>query len=71
MRELMARARANDVHAMVGAIDAANAGSIALHESLGFERVGMLPQVGFKFGRWLDLAFYQLLFDTPLQPVDG
>ena len=71
MRELIARARANDVHAMVGAIDAANAGSIALHESLGFERVGMLPQVGFKFGRWLDLAFYQLLLDAPAQPVDG
>lgn len=71
MRELIAAARRNDVHAMVGGIDAANAGSIALHEQLGFKLVGTLPQVGFKFGRWLDLAFYQLLLDTPTHPIDG
>ncbi|WP_026841237.1 GNAT family N-acetyltransferase [Citrifermentans bremense] len=71
MRELLAVARENDVHAVVGAIDAANTGSIALHERLGFKHVGTLPQVGFKFGRWLDLAFYQLLLDTPAHPIDG
>jgi len=71
MRELIAAARQNDMHAMMGGIDATNAGSIALHEQLGFKHVGTLPQVGFKFGRWLDLAFYQLLLDTPAHPVDG
>ena len=71
MQALIAAARGQDVHAMVGAIDASNAGSIALHQRLGFQLVGTLPQVGFKFGRWLDLAFYQLLLDTPAQPVDG
>ena len=71
MQALLAAAKAQDVHAMVGAIDASNAGSIALHERLGFKHVGTLPQVGFKVGRWLDLAFYQLLLDTPAQPVDG
>ena len=71
MRSLIAAARQNDVHAMMGGIDASNAGSIALHERLGFKHVGTLPQVGFKFGRWLDLAFYQLLLDTPVNPVDG
>jgi L-amino acid N-acyltransferase len=71
MRALMVAAREREVHAMVGAIDAANAGSIALHEHLGFRHVGTLPQVGFKFGRWLDLAFYQMLLSTPLNPVDG
>jgi len=71
MQALIAAARKRDVHAMMGAIDAANPGSIALHERLGFRHVGTLPQVGFKFGRWLDLAFYQLLLDTPLNPVDG
>ena len=71
MRELIAAARRNDVHAMIGGIDAANVGSIALHERLGFRHVGTLPQAGFKFGRWLDLAFYQLLLDTPFHPVDG
>jgi phosphinothricin acetyltransferase len=71
MQELIAAARQNDMHAMMGGIDATNSGSIALHERLGFRHVGTLPQVGFKFGRWLDLAFYQLLLDTPAQPVDG
>ena len=71
MRSLIEAARRNDVHAMMGGIDATNAGSIALHERLGFKHVGTLPQVGFKFGRWLDLAFYQLLLDTPANPVDG
>lgn len=71
MQELIAAARQNNLHAMMGGIDATNAGSIALHERLGFKHVGTLPQVGFKFGRWLDLAFYQLLLDTPAHPVDG
>ena len=71
MQALIEQARANDVHVLVGAIDAANAGSISLHEKLGFKSVGLMPQVGFKFGRWLDLAFYQLTLQTPLNPVDG
>ena len=72
MNLLIAEARRRgDVHAIIGAIDAANEGSIALHRRLGFEHVGQMPQVGFKFGRWLDLAFYQLTLETPLNPVDG
>lgn len=71
MQALIAAARQNDVHAMMGGIDASNTGSIALHERLGFKHVATLPEVGFKFGRWLDLAFYQLLLDTPHTPVDG
>jgi L-amino acid N-acyltransferase len=71
MQELIAAARQNGLHAMMGGIDATNTGSIMLHERLGFKHVGTLPQVGFKFGRWLDLAFYQLLLDTPADPIDG
>ncbi|WP_224962175.1 GNAT family N-acetyltransferase [Geomonas subterranea] len=71
IKELIAAARENDVHAMIGGIDATNAKSIALHEQLGFKHVGTLPQVGFKFGRWLDLTFYQLLLETPAHPSDG
>ncbi|HYP84159.1 GNAT family N-acetyltransferase [Variovorax sp.] len=71
MQALVEAARQRDVHAMIGAIDASNAGSIALHERLGFKHVGTLPQVGFKFGRWLDLVFYQLLLETPAAPIDG
>ena len=71
INELIRRARAADLHAIVGCIDASNAGSIALHKALGFSHSGTFPQVGFKFGRWLDVAFYQLLLDTPAAPVDG
>ncbi len=71
LTELIEKAREHDLHAMIGGIDATNTGSIKLHKKLGFEHVGTLPQVGFKFGRWLDLAFYQLLLETPVHPVDG
>lgn len=71
MQALIEAARQDGKHALIGGIDAANAGSIRLHEQLGFRHVGTLPQVGFKFGRWLDLAFYQLLLETPAEPVDG
>jgi len=71
MRELIVLARAQERHLMVGAVDAANVASIALHRKLGFAHAGTIAQAGFKFGRWLDLAFYQLLLDTPASPVDG
>ncbi|MHB8766428.1 MAG: GNAT family N-acetyltransferase, partial [Deferrisomatales bacterium] len=68
---LVARARAQGVHVLVGGIDADNRASRALHEALGFSHAGTIRQAGFKFGRWLDLAFYQLVLDTPAHPVDG
>jgi phosphinothricin acetyltransferase len=55
----------------VGAIDAGNAASIALHLKLGFTHAGTIRHAGFKFGRWLDAAFYQLILDTPADPRDG
>jgi L-amino acid N-acyltransferase YncA len=58
-------------HVMMGGIDASNAVSIKLHESLGFTHCGTVAQAGFKFGRWLDLAFYQKILATPAAPVDG
>jgi L-amino acid N-acyltransferase len=48
-------------HVMIGGIDAENVTSIALHESLGFKVVAHFHEVGFKFGRWLDLKFMQRL----------
>jgi L-amino acid N-acyltransferase len=71
MRELVERARSQDYHVMVGGIDMDNRGSIALHESLGFVFAGTVRQAGFKFGRWLDLGFWQLVLDTPREPRDG
>lgn len=63
LAELIVRARAVGKHAMVAAIEAGNAGSIRLHERLGFETTGTLPQVGVKFGTWLDLTFMHLILD--------
>ena len=60
MPALIEHARSDDVHTIVAGIEATNAGSIALHEKFGFRRVALLPEVGFKFGRWLDLAYLQL-----------
>ena len=59
MPPLIERARTLGKHVMVGGIEAGNVASIRLHESLGFVVVGRLPEVGFKFGRWLDLLFMQ------------
>jgi len=60
-----------DYHVLVGGIDAANSVSIQLHRKFGFTPCGIVRQAGFKFGRWLDLAFYQLILQTPAKPVDG
>lgn len=71
MQQLIARAGERDVHVMIGGIDVSNAASVAMHRKLGFVHAGTISQAGFKFGRWLDLGFYQLTLSTPLQPVDG
>jgi phosphinothricin acetyltransferase len=71
LEELISRAMAQQYHVLVGAIDSENFASIRLHESFGFQRCGLMPQVGFKFGRWLDLALYQLVLATPVTPVEG
>lgn len=59
MEPLLGRAKALGKHAMLGVIDGDNAGSINFHAKLGFEQTAFMPQVGFKFGRWLNLVFMQ------------
>jgi len=71
LEAIVAEAEKQDYHVMIGGIDAANQVSIRLHESLGFTSCGVIRQAGFKFGRWLDLAFYQLILRTPSAPADG
>lgn len=56
---LVERARAQGMHVMVGALDGANEASIRFHERVGFEVVARMPEVGRKFGRWLDLVLVQ------------
>jgi phosphinothricin acetyltransferase len=71
LEEVISAACGQEYHVLIGGIDATNQASIALHEQLGFTHCGTIRQAGFKFGRWLDLAFYQLTLPTPLQPRDG
>ncbi len=59
MLELMPAAAKAGKHVMLGGLDATNAASIALHKSLGFVETARMPQVGYKFDRYLDLVFVQ------------
>lgn len=68
MEALIQRAKAIGKHMMVAGIEAGNTGSIRLHKKLGFEQVGLLTEVGTKFGAWLDLAFLQLRLDQRTAP---
>lgn len=56
---LIERAKASKKHVMIAGIDADNAASIGLHQSVGFSVAGHFHEVGFKFGRWLDLTFLE------------
>jgi len=68
LAELIALCAALNYRQMIAVIgDSANAGSIAVHASLGFVRSGSLRSSGYKFGRWVDTVFMQL----PLGPGDG
>lgn len=59
--KLIELAKAQGIHTMIGVIDASNTGSIAFHKQFGFTENGTLKEVGFKFGRWLDVTMMQLL----------
>jgi len=60
MKELLARAVSLGYHTIIAAIVPPNEASVRLHEGFGFGYVGNLREVGFKFSRWQDVAFYQL-----------
>lgn len=60
-RELLDQLDAAGVHTQMAVIALPNGASEALHRRLGFERVGVLREVGRKFGRYLDTAWWQRL----------
>ncbi len=68
LRVLIDTAAASGLHTLVAGIDSENAGSISLHREFGFRDGGLLGQVGYKFGRWRDLQFMQLILSSPIQP---
>jgi L-amino acid N-acyltransferase len=70
LQNLISEAEKRDVHSLIGGIDKDNNASLSLHAKFGFEEVGHLKEVGFKFGQWRDLVFVQLLLNTPNTPKD-
>lgn len=71
LEPLIKAAEELDLHTIIAGIDSTNEVSIKLHEGFGFKEVGHFVQAGYKFGRWLDLTFMQLVLKTPEQPVEG
>lgn len=66
---LFEKAKEQQLHALMAGIDASNIASIKLHEQFGFKTVGLFKEVGYKFDKWLDLQFMQLILETPVHPV--
>jgi phosphinothricin acetyltransferase len=71
LREIINRAKDQEYHTIIAGIDSNNNASKALHESFGFKFCGRIEHAGYKFSRWLDLDFYQLLLPTPAVPIEG
>ncbi len=61
LAELIQIAKAQGIRTMIGAIDAENKDSIRFHEKFGFTKCGVIKDAAYKFDRWLDLQFVQLL----------
>lgn len=70
LKAIIEKAKEQDFHVLVGVIDDSNTVSKKMHEDAGFVLAGTMHQVGFKFGRWLDAAFYELILNTPSHPLD-
>jgi L-amino acid N-acyltransferase YncA len=50
------------VHAVIGGIALPNDASVRLHEKMGFQKIAHFKEVGFKFDRWVDVGYWQLIF---------
>lgn len=63
---LITAAGERGLHAILAVIDADNRASLRLHARFGFEQVGRFKQIGFKFGRWLDVIYLEKLLPPPV-----
>jgi phosphinothricin acetyltransferase len=68
---LIQSAQEMEMHAIVAGIDASNIASHKLHFHFGFVEVAHFHQVAYKFGRWLDLKFLELILETPKHPRES
>ena len=71
LQEVIDIAAQQGYHTLIGGIDSENIISKELHRKFGFAFTGTIREAGFKFGRWLNLEFHQLLLSTPNDPQDG
>ena len=67
LADLIQRARQLGHHAIIAGIDAEQAASVAIHAKFGFQKVGHLSQIGYKFNRWLDVIYMELLLNPAAQ----
>jgi phosphinothricin acetyltransferase len=63
LEELITRARSLRHHVIIAAIDGEQPASVALHARFGFQKVGHMKHLGFKFNRWLDVIYMELLLE--------
>jgi phosphinothricin acetyltransferase len=61
-KELIKLLKDKNLHAAIGGIALPNEASIALHEKLGFEKIGQFREVGYKFNNWIDVGYWELIF---------
>ena len=54
-------------HLVIGGIALPKPTSVALHETLGFQEVAKFKEVGFRFGRWVDVGYWQLMLSAPMK----
>ncbi|MGE6490115.1 N-acetyltransferase family protein [Exiguobacterium sp. NPDC077395] len=71
LKEIIRIAEARGMKTVIGGIDASNVTSIRAHEKVGFVHSGTIRNAGYKFGKWLDLSFYQLDLEGPASPTEG
>jgi L-amino acid N-acyltransferase YncA len=67
-QELIARLKSQSVHTVIGGITLPNPASVALHEKLGFKQAAHYQQVGWKFGQWIDVGYWELILSN-LKPT--
>jgi len=71
LKEIIRICNESEYATIVAGIDGLNEKSIKMHKKQGFKYSGRINKAGFKFGKWLNLDFYQLELDGPKNPIDG
>ncbi|MGY8815209.1 MAG: N-acetyltransferase family protein [Gammaproteobacteria bacterium] len=62
-KSLILKLRSLSMHCLIGSISLPNHASLRLHEKLGFEKIAHVKEVGFKFKKWIDVGYWQLILE--------